>query len=83
MCGAVPPLSLYAFMAWEGTTVLFLPLSCHKASIGILLFHLLVVQYPHSVLGPHTVEVSRSHSQTRQSVRFLWTGDQPEAETST
>jgi len=30
-----------------------------------------------------TIEASRSHSVTPQSVGLLWTGDQPDAETST
>jgi len=33
--------------------------------------------------GPLITEVSRSHSDTPQSVVLLWTGDQPGAETPT
>jgi hypothetical protein len=34
-------------------------------------------------LGLFTIEVSRSHSGTPQSVVVLWTNDNPSAETST
>jgi hypothetical protein len=42
-----------------------------------------VAQQPKSGIGRLLLEVSRSHSDTRQSVGLLWTSDQSVAETST
>ena len=44
---------------------------------------MLCVNRPLVGQGLLTDEVSRSHSDTPQSVRLLWMGDQPDAETST
>jgi len=41
-----------------------------------------VTHQPYSGLGRLIPEVSRSHTDTRQSVGNLWTSDQPDAETS-
>jgi len=42
-----------------------------------------MAQQPLVGQGLRIVEASRSHSLTPQSVGLLWTGDQPDAETST
>ena len=42
-----------------------------------------MTQQPIVGQGSLIVEASRSHSDTPHSVGFLWTGDQPDAETST
>ena len=49
---------------------------------AIVLFFL-VAQQSYSCQGHLPVEVSRSHSDTPHSVGFLWTSDQPVAETFT
>ena len=41
------------------------------------------VQQPHSGLGSHTAEASRSHTDTPHSAGFFWTSDQLVADTST
>jgi hypothetical protein len=41
-----------------------------------------MAQQPLVVQG-HSIEASRSHLDTPESVRLLWTSDQPDAETST
>jgi hypothetical protein len=42
-----------------------------------------MARQPLGGLGLLIIEVSRSHSDTPQSVGLLWTSDQPDAETST
>ena len=60
----------------------------HKSGIseitnGSKLFFSYMAQQPLVSQGLLVVEDLRSHLETRQSVGFLWTSDQPDAETST
>jgi hypothetical protein len=64
--------------------ILYIPKCHHHHVEGLEKFHFFfMTQQPLAGQGLLIVEPSLSHSDTPQSVGLLWTGDQPDAETST
>ena len=65
-----------------------LVISCNKTSRTIIIIIVIIIiistaQQPVMGQGVLIMEVSRSHSDTPQSVGLLWMSDQPDTETST